>query len=230
MKDQNFKNIVKDDVVDMYKESNEKLEESNKALEEKTNQVDTLRSEMDSLKDMFKALLNGSGQKQEVVNNKQDDIYMGSTSNKTIVVYADGKEITFAPDGDYMPLTKEEVNSIIKSKNKNLITNGLLRFEDKKYYDDFRVFPIINLSSEGIKELFEKDADAIVNEIKEAQNKSPRTFMLTHSITFAIGRMLLEGKIPYDYNKITPIEKFLKVEFRTIMQQIQMAKEVGYYK
>ena len=111
-----------------------------------------------------------------------------------------------------------------------MFVNGLLRFENKEYYEDFRVYPIIDISEDGLKELFEKNPNEMIKIIKDAQSKSPRPFSITYSIMYSIAAMLVDNKLAFDMNKIDPLEKFLKADIRgKIMNDVRLARDIGYY-
>lgn len=221
----NYQQLKKDDIAELHKEAEEKLKA-------KDAEMESIKGEMSELKQMFMAMLanNGQQQQQVVVKNKVEDIFVGCVGYKKIAVHADGKEITFTPDGSYMPLTREEVNSLVKSRYKNLFINGLLRFENKELYEDFRVYPVIDFTEDGVKELFSKEPNEMINIIKEAQKKSPRPYAITHNIQYIVAAMLVDNELPFDFNKLEPLEKFLKADIRgEAANNVRRARDAGYY-
>lgn len=186
----NMQTLKKDELVELAKEQ-----------EQKINELETMKSEFQKQLDEMKAMMLMQMQAQikptEVVENKQErDVYLTSYMYGKQNISVD-KETTihFNDFGDSQPVSYTDVKMILKNQaNRNLFLMGALAFEDENDYSEFKIKHNTLLTEEFILSLYNMSYADYTETVKRiTENKTLGTAV--HTINFMSAKLFKHGKI-----------------------------------
>lgn len=180
----------------------DELVELAKGQEEKINELETMKLEFQKQLDEMKAMMLMQMKAQtapleKVVESKLDrDVYLVSYMYGKQNISVD-KEVSihFSDFGDSQPVSYTDAKLILKNQaNRNLFLMGALVFEDKEDYSEFKIKHNTLLTEEFIVSLYNMNYQTYIETVKNVtENKTLGTAV--HTIIYISAKLFKLGKI-----------------------------------
>lgn len=198
----------------------------NKVIED--NDINILKTENNELKIKFDELDNrfNTLMTSMAINTSNREII--TANDRALVTYyilgrngyvLNGKTIIFPKLGSSHTLGILEINDlVINEKYKSQVENGLVIFEDDKWYAHFGIIKPIPLNDENFKEiLINKDTINKFNELSQYKKDE----IVLHELMYRTAQLIKKHKVKLEFEKIIELEKYFNVKFDTLVALVE---------
>lgn len=199
---------------------NEKINKENKTeKKEKNEELDLLKQQMEEMKKMMlelsqeNSLLKTAALQSKTnitLNNEEDEVVVGCRLIQGVGwgnVQDSAGEINLKY-GEEKTITVSDMKKFFRNGNvKKLFIDGICYFANPEDYEKFGIKDYLDLSEENLKELFSKEINEIIGELKK-MTEDQRNINVVNCLIFRLCELVKDRKINLDYYVRKGIEDY----------------------
>lgn len=199
---------------------NEKINKENKIeKKEKNEELDLLKQQMEEMKKMMlelsqeNSLLKTAALQSKTnitLNNEEDEVVVGCRLIQGVGwgnVQDSAGEINLKY-GEEKTITVSDMKKFFRNGNvKKLFIDGICYFANPEDYEKFGIKDYLDLSEENLKELFSKEINEIIGELKK-MTEDQRNINVVNCLIFRLCELVKDRKINLDYYVRKGIEDY----------------------
>lgn len=213
----NPQKAITDELQDVNSAEQNILAEENKKLKEE------LEGMISNYKEMQLQLQNMMIANQAKDSQlKDEEITIGCRIFNGVTLSSPGGDITI-PIGyrEEAQVTTSELKDIFKNPfgYKNMFKKGIIYFEDEDNYKKFKITKEFDLSDENLIALLSSNTYNIIEQIKLITNDK-KDLTQIYALIYQIAYLISHRKVDMDYDVRSQLEKYLGVEFSTLITNL----------
>ncbi len=186
---------------------------------EKNEELDLLKKQMEEMKKMMlelsqeNSLLKTAALQSKTnitLNNEEDEVIVGCRLIQGVGWgnVQDSAGVINLKYGEEKAITVSDMKKFFRDGNvKKLFVDGICYFANPKDYEKFGIKDYLDLSEENLKELFSKEINEIIGDLKK-MTKDQRNINVVNCLIFRLCELVKDRKINLDYYVRKGIEDY----------------------
>lgn len=186
---------------------------------EKNEELDLLKKQMEEMKKMMlelsqeNSLLKTAALQSKTnitLNNEEDEVIVGCRLIQGVGWgnVQDSAGVINLKYGEEKAITVSDMKKFFRDGNvKKLFVDGICYFANPEDYEKFGIKDYLDLSEENLKELFSKEINEIIGDLKK-MTKDQRNINVVNCLIFRLCELVKDRKINLDYYVRKGIEDY----------------------